>query len=124
MDPNVSVRQRMVEASFWSGLSYVLSALSGIIAAPFLIRGLGRAGYGEYVLGLSLVAPLGMMSFGVSAATTRYISEAFANHDYETAARIVRNSLFLNIVTGLVGLTLCFVFRDILLSKLFKTAHG
>jgi O-antigen/teichoic acid export membrane protein len=114
----------MVEASFWSGLSYVLSALSGIIAAPFLIRGLGRAGYGEYVLGLSLVAPLGMMSFGVSAATIRYISEAFARDDRTAAARIVRNSLFLNIITGLVGVTLCLVFRDVLLAKLFKTAHG
>jgi O-antigen/teichoic acid export membrane protein len=124
MDSKTSVPQRMVEASFWSGLSYVLSALSSIIAAPFLIRGLGRAGYGEYVLGLSLVAPLGMMNFGVSAATIRYISEAFAHDDREGAARIVRNSLFLNIVAGLAGLTLCFVFRDVLLSKLFRTAQG
>jgi O-antigen/teichoic acid export membrane protein len=124
METNTSVRERMVEASFWSGLSYVLSALSGIIAAPFFIRGLGRAGYGEYVLGLSLVAPLGMMSFGVSAATIRYISEAFAHGDRAAAARIVRNSLFLNIITGLVGVTLCLAFRDVLLAKLFKTAPG
>jgi O-antigen/teichoic acid export membrane protein len=114
----------MVEASFWSGMSYILSALSGIIAAPFFIRGLGKAGYGEYVLGLSLVAPLGMMSFGVSAATIRYISEAFAREDREAAARIVRNSLFLNLLTGLLGVTLCLVFRDVLLAKLFKTSHG
>jgi O-antigen/teichoic acid export membrane protein len=114
----------MVEASFWSGLSYVLSALSGIIAAPFFIRGLGKAGYGEYVLGLSLVAPLGMMSFGVSAATIRYISESFAHGDREGAARIVRNSLFLNICTGLAGVTLCLAFRDVLLAKLFKAAQG
>src|SRR5215510_4794909 len=109
MDSHTSVRKRMVEASFWSGLSYVLSALSGIIAAPFLIRGLGRAGYGAYVLGLSLVAPLGMMSFGVSAATIRYISEAFAHDDHESAIRIVRNSLFLNVLTGVACVTLCLV---------------
>src|SRR5215831_11992095 len=114
----------MVEASLWSGSSYVLSALSAIIAAPFFIRGLGRSGYGEYVLGLSLIAPLGMMSFGVSAATIRYISEAFARDDHEAAARIVRNSLFLNILTGIAGVTLCFIFRDVLLTKLFKTAQG
>jgi O-antigen/teichoic acid export membrane protein len=114
----------MVEASFWSGLSYVLSALSAIIAAPFLIRGLGKAGYGEYVLGLSLVAPLGMMSFGVSAATIRYISEAFAHGDRESAARIVRNSLFLNLLTGVAGVTLCLVFRDALLARLFKAGQG
>jgi O-antigen/teichoic acid export membrane protein len=114
----------MVEASLWSGLSYVLSALSGIIAAPFLIRGLGTGGYGQYVLGLSLIAPLGMMSFGVSAATIRYISEAFAQNDRAAAARIVRNSLFLNIIAGLAGLALFLTFRDVLLAKLFKTTIG
>jgi O-antigen/teichoic acid export membrane protein len=114
----------MVEASFWSGLSYVLSALSGIIAAPFLIRGLGSAGYGAYVLGLSLVAPLGMMSFGVSAATIRYISEAFAHDDLESATRIVRNSLFLNLLTGVACVTLCLVFRDALVTRLFKPGHA
>jgi O-antigen/teichoic acid export membrane protein len=124
MESQSSVRQRMVEASFWSGLSYVLSALSGIIAAPFLIRGLGRAGYGDYVLGLSLIAPLGMMSFGVSAATIRYISEAFAHNDRESAVRIVRNSLFLNVLTGIAGVTLAFVFRDALVAGLFKPGHA
>src|SRR5215475_10233423 len=103
MSSKTSVPQRMVEASFWSGLSYVLSALSAIIAAPFFIRGLGRAGYGEYVLGLSLIAPLGMMSFGVSTATIRYIAEAFVRDDPESAARIVRNSLFLNVLTGVAA---------------------
>jgi O-antigen/teichoic acid export membrane protein len=114
----------MVEASFWSGLSYVLSALSAIIAAPFLVRGLGKAGYGEYVLGLSLVAPLGMMSLGVSAATIRYISEAFARDDRAAATRIVRNSLFLNLLTGVAGVTLALVFRDALVARLFKPGRA
>jgi O-antigen/teichoic acid export membrane protein len=118
------VGQRMVEGSFWSGLSYLLSAFSAIIAAPFLIRGLGRAGYGEYVLGLSLVAPLGMMTLGVSAATIRYISEAFAREDRDAAATIVRNSLFLNVLTGIAGVALCLIFRDFLLGRLFRAGQG
>jgi O-antigen/teichoic acid export membrane protein len=114
----------MVEGSFWSGFSYLLSAFSAIIAAPFFIRGLGKAGYGQYVLGLSLVAPLGMMTLGVSASTIRYLSEAFAHGDREAAVRIVRNSLFLNVLTGIAGVTLCLVFSDFLLGHLLKAGHG
>src|SRR6185436_1140746 len=56
--------------------------------------------------------------------TIRYISAAFALGDRESAARIVRNSLFLNIVTGVVGVSLCLAFRDVLLARLFKAGQN
>src|SRR5262249_57420204 len=42
----------------------------------------------------------------------------------EWPPRMVRNPLFLNVLTGVAGVTVAFVFRDALVARLFKPGHA
>ena len=55
-------------------LSYVtilVVNLSGLLLTPFIIRSLGNAEYGLYLLIGSLAAYLGVLDFGLNNAETR-----------------------------------------------------
>lgn len=73
-------------------LNYVNLALSGIIPllyTPIMLRILGQHEYGLYKLSGSITSYLGLISFGLGAAITRYLIKARTEHGIEEECKVL-----------------------------------
>ena len=80
--------------------------LSGLLLTPFIIRALGNAEYGLYVLIGSLAAYLGVLDFGLNNAVTRYVAQCAAKGDRAHEARFLGAALVVNMLAAaaIIGL--------------------
>src|ERR1044071_5146827 len=65
----------------------------GFVMSPFLVRRLGDSVYGVWVLVGSLVGYLGLLDFGITPSTVKYIAEYRALDDQRAINRLVTTSL-------------------------------
>ncbi len=89
-------------------LSYIIEVvkvLTNLLYTPIMLRLLGRSEYGLYQLVHSVVAYLGLLSFGFGAAYMRYYSRIRATNDEEELARL--NGMFLTIF-GIIAVVCLF----------------
>lgn len=70
--------------------------LSGLLLTPAIIRGLGKAEYGLYMLIGSLAAYLGVLDFGLNNAVTRFVAQCAARGDRSQEARFLGAALVVN----------------------------
>ncbi|MDD6484110.1 MAG: oligosaccharide flippase family protein [Clostridiales bacterium] len=88
-------------------LSYatqLVQVLSGLLYTPVMIRLLGQSEYGLYQLVHSVVAYLGLLSFGFGAGYVRFYSRFKAKNDDEGIARL--NGMFIIIFLVIAGICL------------------
>lgn len=101
------------QIKFGAVLSYVtiaLSVVSGLLYTPWLEETIGKSQYGLYTLANSLII-LFMVDFGLSAATSRYLSQYNAEGNKEAAERFLGAvyKLYL-IIDGLIFTVLLVLF--------------
>lgn len=72
--------------------------LSGLLLTPAIIRGLGNAEYGLYMLIGSLAAYLGVLDFGLNNAVTRFVAQCAARGDRSQESRFLGAALVVNAV--------------------------
>lgn len=75
--------------------------LSGLLLTPFIIRALGNAEYGLYVLIGSLAAYLGVLNFGLNNAVTRYVAQCAATNDRSQEARFLGAAVVVNVLAAI-----------------------
>lgn len=83
---------RLVRNTLTNGAGTIVAAVLGLLMAPFLINGLGLAGYGVFALALSLTSIGGyaaLTDFGVEAAAVRYVALAVGDTDRHSLSRVV-----------------------------------
>jgi O-antigen/teichoic acid export membrane protein len=76
----------------------------GFVMSPFLVRHLGDSIYGVWVLVGSLVGYLGLLDFGITPSTVKYIAEYRALDDQKAINRLVTTSLTIYSVIGIITL--------------------
>lgn len=81
--------------------SIALSSLISIVYTPVMLRLLGQSDYGLYSLVASVVAYLGLFSFGFGSAYVKYFSVYKTNNDADGIARL--NGMFL-LIFAFLGL--------------------
>lgn len=94
-------------------LSYVtilVVNLSGLLLTPFIIRALGNAEYGLYLLIGSLAAYLGVLDFGLNNAVTRFVAQCVARNDRAQEAKFLGAALVVNVLAAIVIVGLGAVF--------------
>jgi O-antigen/teichoic acid export membrane protein len=84
-------------------LNIVVSALILLVMTPVLVRGLGKDGYGLWVLLTSLAPYATLLDFGLGSATVKYIGEYYGR-DAELTGRTVSTTLSTLTVVGVVVL--------------------
>lgn len=84
--------------------------LSGLLLTPFIIRSLGNAEYGLYLLIGSLAAYLGVLDFGLNNAVTRYVAQCAAKRDREQEARFLGAALVVNALAAAAIIALGAIF--------------
>lgn len=76
----------------------------GFVMSPFLVRHLGDSIYGVWVLVGSLVGYLGLLDFGITPSTVKYVAEYRALNDQKAINRLVTTSLTIYSLIGVVTL--------------------
>ena len=101
----------------WNWGAFSFSLVIGFFLSPFVIHHLGDAGYGVWVLMLSVTSYLGFFDLGVRGAVTRYVSKFHTQGDHQEASRIASSATGIFLIAGalaiLVALVLALVAVDL-----------
>jgi O-antigen/teichoic acid export membrane protein len=103
-------------------LAFAATTLAGFLMSPFLVHRLGDSVYGVWVLIGSLVGYLGLLDFGITPSTVKYVAEHRARGDIESINRVMTAGLAIYSVMGLasllISLAIAFSFNDLFRSPL------
>jgi O-antigen/teichoic acid export membrane protein len=100
--PQSRARQAGQNALF-NFVAFLYPTALTIVVTPIVLHYVGAEGYGIFALATVFVGFLAVLDFGVGAATIRYVAEAVAEEDFDRARVIVRTSLLVYAVVGLIG---------------------
>ncbi len=92
---------KVVKGSLWTLIGQVLPLAVSLVAMPFVIRLLGSEGYGVLVLVVLIPSYFGFADFGMSIASTKFGSEAYAANDPAREGRLVRTAALIAFLTSL-----------------------
>jgi O-antigen/teichoic acid export membrane protein len=89
--------------SFFGLLGFAVPVLVLLISYPVLIRHLGMARLGIYLLATSMSGALAFLDAGFSAATLKFIAEDLAQGRRQSAAEVLAASMWFYGAAGLAG---------------------
>ena len=101
---------KVVKGSLWTLAGQVAPLMVSLGTTPFTIRLLGAEGYGVFILIGLIPIYLGFADFGMSMASTKFGSEAYAEGDEEKEARIVRTAALIALMTSVPVAALLMIF--------------
>jgi O-antigen/teichoic acid export membrane protein len=86
---------------------YLALPIGMLLAAPFLLRHLGAAQYGVWMLAGAAVSSGGIISGSFGDAVIKYVGECRARRDWPGVVRIVRNMISINLtLSGILAVAL------------------
>lgn len=91
--------------SVFNSADHLLLPLLWLVSTPIFIAELGTARFGLWMVANSAIGLGGVMSLGLSDATVKFVAKHRARGDIASVARIVRGTLALYSVLGLVTAT-------------------
>jgi O-antigen/teichoic acid export membrane protein len=98
-------------------MAFAVTILAGFLMSPFLVRRLGDAVYGVWVLLGSLAGYLGLLDFGLIPSMVKYVAEHRARADQQAINRLMTVGLVIYSLMGLISLVvsliIAFTFNDI-----------
>lgn len=118
-DPQIPINQppstagmttKVVKGSLWTLVGQVAPLAVSLVTTPFTIRLLGAEGYGVLILVGLIPTYLGFADFGMSMASTKFGSEAYAEGDPEKEARIIRTAALIALLTSVPIAALVMIF--------------
>ena len=98
--------------SNWASLG--VNILIGLFLTPYIIKNLGKQGYGMWILVGSFIGYYGLLNLGVGSAITRYIARYTAQKEANKLNEVASTSLVMFCVTGAIAIFLSFVFSGII----------
>ena len=100
-------KRRGYANAFYGVADYLALPLGMLLAAPFLLRHLGSAQYGVWLLASAAVSGGGIVSGSFGDAAIKYVGECRGRQDWPGVTRIVRNMISISLVlSGALALIL------------------
>jgi O-antigen/teichoic acid export membrane protein len=99
--PTAGMTTKVVKGSLWTLVGQVLPLAVSLVTTPFVIRMLGAENYGVLILVGLIPTYLGFADFGMSIASTKFASEAYAAGDTRREASIVRTAALIALCSSL-----------------------
>ena len=113
---------KVVKGSIWTMVGQIAPMVVSLVTTPFTIQLLGSEGYGVFIL-LGLIPNYFLFAeFGMSMASTKFGSEAYASRDPEKEGRVVRTAALIALLTSLPVAAAILYFSDSILG-LFNVAE-
>ena len=96
--------------AFYGVGDYLVLPIGMLLAAPFLLRHLGTAQYGVWVLAGTAVSGGGIVSGSFGDAAIKYVADCRGRGDWPGVVRIVRNMISINLVlSGILAIALWYL---------------
>ncbi|MGH7783466.1 MAG: flippase, partial [Candidatus Binatia bacterium] len=92
---------KVVKGSLWTLAGQAVPMAVSLVATPFTIRLLGSEAYGVLILVGLIPTYLGFAEFGMSIASTKFASEAYAAGDTAKEAQIIRTAAVIAFLASL-----------------------
>ena len=101
---------RGYENALYGVADYLALPIGMLLAAPFLLRHLGAAQYGVWILASAAVSGGGVVSCGFGDAVIKYVGECRGRKDWPRVTRIVRNMVSINLtLSGMLAIALWYL---------------
>lgn len=101
-------------------LGMVLPLIVGIISIPFAVKGLGKEGFGVLAIAWVVLGYFGLFDFGLSRATTKFVSEMLGKGDVTSIPSIVWTAVLVSFFLGIIGALILFAVTTLLVENLLK----
>jgi len=89
-----------------------VAVLVGFLLTPFVIKHLGKTGYGIWTLIISIIGYYGILDLGVSSAITRYVARYTAKKDNGALNETINTSLAIFFFLGFFIVIASFLLAD------------
>jgi len=94
--------------------------LVGVMAIPFVVRGLGTERFGLLSLAWVIMGYFTLFDLGLGRATTKYVAEALGKGNEDQVPKIVWTAVTFQAILGLVGALILFGITDILVERVLN----
>lgn len=115
--------QRSIRNASFSTIEYVITPLLYIISTPFLVHRLGINHYGIWMLANSVAGVVGVLNFGLSEATVKYVSMYRGRRDEDGVARCILSTFTLYFFLAILMGIICWVLAPFLVKRIFKISE-
>jgi O-antigen/teichoic acid export membrane protein len=96
--PQNRARRQSYANAIYGVADYLAFPIGMLLAAPFLLRHLGAAQYGVWILAGAAVSTGGTVAGSFGDAVIKYVGECRSRKDWAGVAHIVRNMISINLV--------------------------
>lgn len=115
---------RNVRNVAYSSADYLLLPILWLISTPLFVSHLGADRFGIWMLVNSIMGVSGIMDFGLTDATIKYVSKYRAQKDETGVIRVIRTTLALYCLSGFAATLILFFVAPILVNHVFKVETG
>ncbi|MGH9861528.1 MAG: polysaccharide biosynthesis C-terminal domain-containing protein [Candidatus Acidiferrales bacterium] len=103
--------------------AFLVTSLVSFFLSPFIVRQLGDASYGAWVLIGSITGYLGLLDLGVRGAVTRYTASFSSRDDHAGASGVVSTALAIFLAGGVLAIGVAAILAFTVLHK-FQISPG
>jgi O-antigen/teichoic acid export membrane protein len=101
-DTTAQFKSQLPRNSFFQALSFISNVAIGIWLVPYLMGHLGRAAYGLIPIAGALTQYVGLISYSISIAVTRFLTVALQRDDEQEANSVFNTAFFSYLAIGLI----------------------
>jgi O-antigen/teichoic acid export membrane protein len=98
----MQIANQLIRGASVRNARLILQVMVGFVMMPFIIDSIGNRMYGFWALVGAFIGYYGLLDFGISSATNRYVSRSIGQNDTDSISEIFNNSLLLFAGIGLV----------------------
>jgi len=112
-------KSQVIKNVFTNWGAFIINGLISLALVPFVLKHLGDAGFGVWVLTNAFTGYLGLFDLGIRSSVIRYVSKSKALADYQNLNQVINTSLAT--FTAIGGLTLILtVVLSFIFGSIFK----
>ncbi|HEY2252461.1 MAG TPA: glycosyltransferase, partial [Planctomycetaceae bacterium] len=104
LSPRRQVQIPAIRSALWNWLGTAAEILVALLLTPFLIRNLGEAAYGTWIVIGSLTGYLGVLDFGLRGSVGRHVAFYHAQNDADSLLKTLNTAAFVLAIIGCVSL--------------------
>ena len=101
-------------------LGMVIPIVVGIVAIPFAVKGLGPEGFGIFSIAWVILGYLGLLDFGLSRATTKFVAEILRQEKVKSLTSFIWTGIVVSFTFGVVGAMMLLMATPYLVESLLK----
>jgi O-antigen/teichoic acid export membrane protein len=94
----------LVRNVFSNWIGFAVASIVSFFLSPFVLRHLGKSGYGVWALALSMTGYLGLLDLGVRGAVTKYVAKFYVQGEHAKTSKVVSTALIIFLIAGAVAI--------------------